>query len=99
MLTFISSCAGSYSGKTLANYFYAIRAWHVLHEAPWKMKAAEMKAALDGATILAPPKSKKPKREPLTIATITAIAGRLNLSQPLDSTVYACLTTTFYSAA
>ena len=63
------------------------------------MNSAEMKAALDGATILSPPKSKKPKRKPLTIITITAIAGRLNLSQPLDSTVYACLTTTFYSAA
>ena len=35
MLTFISSCAGAYSGKTLANYFYAVRAWHTLHGAPW----------------------------------------------------------------
>jgi len=56
MLTFISSCTGSYSGKTLANYFYAICAWHVLHGAPWEMNSAEMKAALDGATILASPK-------------------------------------------
>jgi len=55
--------------------------------------------ALDGATILALPKSKKPKCKPLTITTITAIAGRLDLSQPLNSAVYACLTTTFYSAA
>jgi hypothetical protein len=55
MLTFITSCAGSYSGKTLANYFYAIRAWHTLHGAPWRMNAAEMKGALDGAGILAPP--------------------------------------------
>ncbi|KAF8812882.1 hypothetical protein BYT27DRAFT_7220759 [Phlegmacium glaucopus] len=73
MLTFIASCAGSYSGKTLANYFYAVRAWHTLHGAPWRMNAAEMKAALD--------------------------ADKLDLSKPLDAAVYACLTTTFYSAA
>ena len=61
MLTFISSCAGSYSRKTLANYFYAVCAWHTLHGAPWCMSlnTTEMKAALDGAAILAPPSSKR----------------------------------------
>lgn len=99
MLTFISTCAGFYSGKTLANYFYAIRAWHLLHGAPWRMNQPEMKAALDGATILAPPSSKRPKRVPLTIDTILAIASRMDFSKPLDAAVYACLTTTFFSAA
>lgn len=99
MLTFVSSCAGSYSGKTLANYFYAIRAWHVLHGAPWRMNTIEMKAALDGATILAPPTSKRPKRAPLTVAVIVSITERLDLTKPLDAAVYGCLSTTFYSAA
>ena len=99
MLTLISSCAGSYSGKTLANYFYAIRAWHTLHGAPWLMNAAEMKAALDGASILAPPSSKRPKRSPMTVATIILLASKLDRSIPLDAAVFACLTTTFYSAA
>jgi hypothetical protein len=99
MLIFITTCAGSYSGKTLANYFYAIRAWHLLHGAPWKMNQPEMKAVLDGAAILAPPSSKKPKRAPLTINNILAIASRMDLSKPLDAAVYACLTTTFFSAA
>ena len=31
--------------------------------------------------------------------TITLIAGKLNLTKPLDAAVFACLTTTFYSAA
>ena len=99
MLTFISSCAGAYSGKTLANYFYAVRAWHTLHGAPWRMNAAEMKAALDGAAILAPPSSKRPKRAPLTISTITSLATKFNFSIPLDAAVFACLTTSFFSAA
>lgn len=99
MLTFISCCAGSYSGKTLANYSYAIRAWHLLHGAPWRMNHPEMKAALDGAAILAPPSSRKPKRSPLTVDIISAIASQMDLSKPLDAAVYACLTTTFFSAA
>jgi hypothetical protein len=99
MLTFISACAGSYSGKTLANYSYAIRAWHLLHGAPWRLNSPEMKAALDGATILAPPSSKRPKRSPLTISILSAIASKMDFSKPLDAAVYACLTTTFFSAA
>ncbi|KAG2039346.1 hypothetical protein BDR03DRAFT_860214 [Suillus americanus] len=31
MLNFVSSCAGSYSRKTSANYVYVIKAWHILH--------------------------------------------------------------------
>ena len=99
MLTFISSCAGSYSGKTLANYFYAVRAWHTLHGAPWHMNATEMKAALDGAAILAPPSSRRPKRAPLTVSVLTALATKFDLSKPLDAAVFACLTTTFFAAA
>ncbi|KAF8811676.1 hypothetical protein BYT27DRAFT_7088953, partial [Phlegmacium glaucopus] len=99
MLTFISSCAGSYSGKTLANYFYTIHTWHTLHGAPWSMNSAKMKAALDGATILAPPASKRPKWLPLVLSVIIVIAGKLNHSKPLDAAVYACLTTMFYLAA
>ena len=95
MLTFISSCAGPYSSKTLANYLYAVRAWHVLHSAPWSMKTAEIKAALDGAIILAPPSSKRPKRSPFSIPIIISILSKLDLSKPLDAAVFACLTTTF----
>ena len=63
------------------------------------MNAPEMKAALDGAAILAPPSSKRLKRCPLTVDIITNIASRMDLSKPLDAAVYACQTTTFFSAA
>ena len=99
MLTFISSCAGAYSGKTLANYFYAVRAWHTLHGAPWQMNAAEMKAALDGAAILAPPSSRRAKRSPMTLGIISSLVTKFDLTKPLDVAVFACLTTTFFSAA
>ena len=99
MITFISCCASSYSRKTLANYSYAICAWHLLHGTPWRMNAPEMKATLNGATILASPSSKRPKCCPLTVDVITNIASRMDLSKPLNAPVYACLTTTFFSAA
>ena len=58
-----------------------------------------MKAALDGATLLAPPSSKRPKRAPWTIAIIVALATKMDFTLPLDASVFACLTTTFFTAA
>ena len=85
--------------STLANYLYAVQAWHILHGTPWSMKTAEMKAALDGAIILAPPSSKRPKRSPITIPIIISLLSKFNISKPLDAAVFACLTTTFFAAA
>jgi hypothetical protein len=61
MLTFISACAGAYSGATLTNYFYVVWAWHTLYRAPWIMMKAEAMAALNGATALAPLRLKQEK--------------------------------------
>ena len=63
------------------------------------MNAPEMKAALDGAAILAPPSSRRPKRLPMTIDIINSLATRFDTSKPLDAAVFACLTTAFFSAA
>jgi len=64
LLAFLSSCAGSYSGSALANYAAALRAWHLLHGRAWLISHNELKAMLDGASALAPPSSKCPKRAP-----------------------------------
>jgi len=96
MLNFISSCVGSYSGKTLANYVYAIKAWHTLHGQPWRIQQDELKAALDGASECTPETSKRQKREPFSTDLILKIQTYLDLSKPLDAAVYACLTTSFY---
>ncbi|KIJ60483.1 hypothetical protein HYDPIDRAFT_45952, partial [Hydnomerulius pinastri MD-312] len=99
ILAFVSSCAGSYSGKTLSNYIYAIRAWHILHGQPWRMEQNELNAALDGAAALAPPTSKRPKRAPFTLEIVLKIRHQLDLSQPLDAATYACLTNALYALA
>ena len=97
IVTFISSCAGSYSGSTLANYVFGIRAWHILHGQAWSMDDNQVKAALDGAANLAPPSSKRPKREPFTLTLIEMLFSKLDPSDPLDATVRACLATSFFT--
>lgn len=99
IISFISSCAGSYAGSTLDNYISGIRAWHILHGQAWAMDDAQIRTALAGAANLAPPSSKRPKRAPVTVEIMTKILAQLDLSNPLDAAVAACLTTSFYSLA
>ena len=37
IIVFISSCAGSYAGRTLASYVFGVQAWHILHGLAWNM--------------------------------------------------------------
>ncbi|KAF8965573.1 hypothetical protein BDZ97DRAFT_1811321 [Flammula alnicola] len=99
ILSFIAACAGSYSGDTLAGYVQGVHAWHTLHGAVWSMQRAELQAVLAGAATLAPPSSKREKREPFTEETLCHLRATLDLNDPLDVAVWACLTTTFWSAA
>jgi hypothetical protein len=99
ILAFIASLAGHYAGKTIHNYLFAIRAWHVVHRALWTIPPAQVKSILDGATALAPPSSARPKRQPFTVSLMTQISSVINPKDPLDVAFFACLTTAFYSLA
>ena len=99
IIAFILSCTGAYAGSTLANYVFAVRAWHVLHGLTWSMDDTQVKAALTGAAILAPPTSKCPKRVPITVGLMECIFGRLNLTDPLDAAVAGCFSMILYSVA
>ena len=92
--TFITTCAGSYSGSALANYVFGIRSWHTLHRVPWLIFKVDISAALDGAAALTPP-SKFPKRLPFTPDLLIQIRSHLDLASPLDVAIFACITTTF----
>ena len=95
---FIASIAGTYSGSTIDNYVYGIRAWHVLHRVKWQMEAAKLEALLHTVEKSMPHTSRRKKRVPYTLDFILAIRGQLELDKPCDTTVYSCLTTTFYTA-
>lgn len=97
--TFIVFAAGSYSGKTIANYVFGVRAWHILHGMRWALNDEETDTLLKAAENLAPPSSKRKKRRPFTVEFICTLCGQLNVDSPLDSSVYSCLTTAFYCTA
>ena len=99
LLAFLSSCAGAYSGSAISNYAAGIHAWHLLHGHAWLVEPNELKLTLQGATRLAPRASKRPKRPPMTINDIKAIQAFLNLDDPCDAAIYACMVVVFYSVA
>ncbi|KIJ99194.1 hypothetical protein K443DRAFT_624764 [Laccaria amethystina LaAM-08-1] len=80
---FISALAGAYSGSTIDNYVYGIRAWHLIHGVKWQMEVAELEALLRAAEKTTPATSRRKKR----------------MDKPRDAAVYSCLTTAFYATA
>ncbi|KAF8835929.1 hypothetical protein BDN67DRAFT_912135, partial [Paxillus ammoniavirescens] len=99
ILAFLSALASLYSDSTVSNYLHGIRAWYIIHGVSWSLMDDEVNALLKAATSLALPTSKCPPHEPFTINTILLIHNQLNLSLPLHTAVFTCLTTTFYATA
>jgi hypothetical protein len=52
--TFIAVIAGSYSGKTIANYIFGVRAWHILHGLEWALNDVQIETLLKAAENVAP---------------------------------------------
>jgi hypothetical protein len=96
---FVANLAASYSGRTISNYFYGVQAWHILHGVPWRLNKVEMDTMLRAAEKLTPVASKRKPRRPFTPDFIGALRLHLNLNNPLDGAVFACLTTCFYASA
>lgn len=96
---FVTALVGAYAGKTIANYIHGVRAWHIIHGVDWKINKAEMDGLLKAAEFLTPTQARRPKRKPFTVQYIEAIKPHIDTSLPLGAAVFACLTTTFWSAA
>lgn len=96
---FVSALAGTYSGSAIKNYVYGVRAWHILHGAPWKLNDDEIDALMTGSARTAPTTSRRKKRRPYTPQYISTLREKFNLNDPVDAAAFACLTTTFYTAA
>ncbi len=96
---FVAHMAAAYSGKTISNYLNGVRAWHILHSVPWVLDKKEMDAMLRAAHKLTPNASKRKKRRPYTPDFIAAIRQHLDLDEPIDAAVFACLATCFYASA
>ncbi|KIK10923.1 hypothetical protein PISMIDRAFT_654288 [Pisolithus microcarpus 441] len=96
LLTFLSSCTGSYSGSALVNFTAGLRAWHLLHGLPWQINLEELRAILEGVSHLAPTSSKRPLHEPFRIDMLELMHSLLDPESPKDAAIFACLTVVFY---
>ncbi|KIK90843.1 hypothetical protein PAXRUDRAFT_124267, partial [Paxillus rubicundulus Ve08.2h10] len=96
---FISSLTSQYSGSTITNYLQGICMWHIMHRLGWSHNDMEIEALLKAAVTLAPISSKRKPREPYTISVLTLMWDTLNLMDPAEAAVFACLTTTFWCTA
>ena len=97
LLSFVSTLTAAYSGSTISNYLYGVRAWHILQGIPWKIERLEMDTMLKAAEKLTPPSLRWKKRCPYTLNFILAIWQHLDLQKPLDASVFACLSTCFFT--
>jgi len=96
---FMASLAGCYSGKTLANYFYSVHTWHILHSVQWSINADEMESLLKAAGNLTPASSKWKEHLPFTCDTLKVVLSHIELMNPFDVAMWACLLCAFWSAA
>jgi hypothetical protein len=96
---FVAHMAAAYSGSTISNYLNGVRAWHILHSIPWALEKKEMDTMLRAADKLTPSTAKRKKRRPYTPDFIAAVKQHLDLKEPLDAAVFACLATCFYASA
>ena len=96
---FISTLIGDYSAQAIENYTYGLRAWHIIHRIPWAINTVELQTLFASAAKNQPPKSEKAQKPPCTIEDLVAIRDNLDLENPFDVAVFACLTTTFWAAA
>jgi hypothetical protein len=95
--SFVSALAGSFAGGTIVNYLCGVRAWHFVHGLHWDTsKQTEMELLLKGAAALAPPSSHRPPRKPYTVGIIEMLRSHMNLTLPLDASVFSCLTSAFW---
>ena len=76
-----------------------MRAWHTTYGLPWVLHEDQIATMLKGATRLAPPAVKQDKCKPVTIQMMSLIKDKIDQASPFDTAFFACLTTTFYTAA
>ena len=95
LLLFVSMCAETYSGNTLANYIVDVHTWHMLHGRSWLLDSDTLKATTEGAACLAPPSIKHPQHDPFTPDIITLFKFQLSPDDPLEAALFMCITICF----
>ncbi|KAF5338277.1 hypothetical protein D9611_014623 [Ephemerocybe angulata] len=93
---FIGSWSSKVSGSSLRNWFSGLRAWHVINDAEWHGDDLFVTQLKVGARKLAPPTSKRPPRNPVTIEHLIALMHTLDISSSLDAAIWAAACCAFW---
>lgn len=96
---FIASLAGGFAKDTITNYLAGVRAWHILHYLPWQVDPLQYQVALKALDAVTPSSSRKAKRPPCRVEHLSKIRKALDLANPKEAAIWACLTSLFYGIA
>jgi hypothetical protein len=95
LASFVGHCSGSYAGNTIRSWLSGIRAWHIIHQAPWHgdhdwVQKGRTAAFKEGTCF------KAPRRAPVSLDHLRAIHQKLDLNDPLHAAIWAMATITFF---
>jgi hypothetical protein len=86
---------GEVAGGTARSAVAAVKAWHIIHDAPWK-GGLRLRYTLKGVEKLAPSSSTREERPPVTKEMVNQLKRGLNLSIPEDAAVFAAACCAFW---
>jgi hypothetical protein len=89
LCAFAASSAGHRAGDTISSDLSAVRAWHIINNAPY-MGGLQLKYTIKGARNLTPESSKRPPRPPVSWEMLEILVKELNHEDPEDICVLAC---------
>ncbi|KAJ2911286.1 hypothetical protein MD484_g9128, partial [Candolleomyces efflorescens] len=91
LAAFVADQASKASSSSINSWMSAVRAWHVINNAPWHGSSEFVCQVRLGALRMAPISSKKVPRNPVTLQKA------LNLSDSFDAAVWAVACTAFWA--
>jgi hypothetical protein len=95
LCAFAASFTTKRAGSTVRSYLAGIKAWHALHHLEWQ-GSQRLTYVVNGVAALAPSKSKRPVRPPVTRHMIIVLSNQLDLKTPFDAAVFAAACTAFW---
>ncbi|KAJ7126598.1 hypothetical protein C8R43DRAFT_1134922 [Mycena crocata] len=95
LCSFAASWVGEIAGVTARGAISAVKAWHIVNDAPW-LGGLRLRYVLRGIENLATASSKKDPRPPVTAEMLEVLEAELNHNDPKDAAVFAAACCTFW---
>ncbi|KAJ2929410.1 hypothetical protein H1R20_g7678, partial [Candolleomyces eurysporus] len=97
LAAFVADQALKASSSSINSWMSAVRAWHVINNAPWYGSSEFVCQVKLGSLRMAPVSSKKIPCNPLTLEHMLTLQKALNLSDSFDAAVWAVACVAFWA--